>query len=345
MDASTRNLALAAVGGTLWTVVPTLDGVLPWIWSLAPVAPVLLAFGVLECWRRFGDTWGHVGRAGAALASVGLALLAVVALLQQALAGVVAVFAVAPVAASGVLALWIGSAFLAVPLRRAAVVGTLGAFAFVLALPVSGLVNVVFGPAGLGLGPRTVHVGLGFYGVAWVWLATRLARTTRDTETARVVASASTRPPVVESPQRVVAALVGVAVAALGAVGLLPLGAPGGTPFTGETALIDAIHATLGTGGVLAAAAGVRHARSYNRVGGVAFLVLASLPFLPGRTPLALTFVDLVVYAPAAVVTLGVGVAASGPDESVLQPADADGHVRDGGEEADDEDGGADRER
>lgn len=308
MDTSARNLALAAVGGTLWAVVPALDGIVPWIWSVAPVAPVLLAFGVFECWRRYRDTWGRLGRAGAALAWVGLVLLAVAALLQQALAGLVAVFAVAPVAASGFLSLWVGSTFLAVVLRRAAVVGLAGAVAFVLALPASSVLNVV-GPAA---------IGIGFYGVAWVALAVRLSGTSQETPPAQVVASGMRSGFVVESPQRVVAAVVGLAVAVLGAVALLPLGALGGTPFTGESALLDGIHAVLGAAGVLAAVAGDRCACAYNRVGGAAFLVLAALPFLSGPTPLGLTFVDLVVYAPAAVVTLGVGFAASGATESGL---------------------------
>lgn len=343
MDSSARNLALAAVGGTLWTVVPALDGPLPWVWSVAPIAPVLLTFGVLECWRRYRATWGRVGRAGAALAWVGLALLAVAALLRQALAGLVAVFVVAPVAAAGFLALWAGSTFLAVVLRRSNVVGTVGALAFVLALPASGLVNVVFGPAGLGLGPSTAPSGLGFYGVAWTALAVRLSRT--RTTPGRVIASGPSDGLVVESPQRVVAAAVGLAVAVLGVVGLLPLGAPGGTPFTGESAVLDAVHAALGATGVLAAVAGDRYARSYNRAGGAAFLVLAAVPFLPGSTPLGLTFVDLVVYLPAAVLTLGAGFAAPGTPESPSKLSDADGDVGHDGEDADGEYRGADRGR
>jgi len=347
MDASTRNLTLAAVGGTLWAVVPTLDGPLPWVWSVAPVAPALLGFGVLECWRRYGRTWGDAGRAGAVLASVGLAMLAAGVLLRQALAGFVGVFAVAPVAAGGALALWLGSVFLSASLRRVGVVGTPGALAFVLALPVGGLVNVVLGPARLGPGPGAVRVTLGFYGAAWVGLAIRLARTPRGAGPGDAIAAELTRDAVAERPQRVVAAVVGLAVAALAAFGLLPLGVPGGTPFAGESLLLDALHAVLGTAGVLAAASGERRARSYNRLAGAAFLALAALSLVPGPASLPLTVVDLVVYVPAAVVTLtaGVAAAAGGADGSVLQSSGVDGDVRDDDQETDDEDGRADRGR
>ncbi|WP_336038137.1 hypothetical protein [Halobacterium yunchengense] len=343
MDASARNLAAAAVGGTLWAAVPALDGTVPWVWSLAPLAPVLLAFGVLECRRRYGDGWGQFGRAGAALAGVGLALLAVGALLRQALAGLVAVFAVGPVAAGGFLALWVGSTFLAVALRRADVLGRPGAVAFVLALPASLLVNVFLGSAGLGLGRGVVRASPGFYGLAWVGLAVRLSRT--GPTAARGTVSGPSAGSAVGSPQRVVAALVGVAVAVLGAAGLLPLGAPDGTPFTGESAPLDGVHAALGAAGVLAALAGDRYARWYNRAGGAALLALAALPFLPGRTPFGLAFVDLVVYVPAAVVTLGVGFAAGSATGSGPQRSGADDDVRGGGEQADAEDGRADRRR
>ncbi|CQH57655.1 uncharacterized protein HHUB_2576 [Halobacterium hubeiense] len=343
MDASRRNLALAAVGGALWAVVPPLDGTVAWVWSVAPVAPVLVAFGVLECWRRYRADWGRVGRAGAALSWMGLALLTVAALLQQALAGLVAVFAVAPVAVSGALALWAGAAFLAVVLRRAGVVDRVGAAAFVLALPASAVLNAVLGPAALGLAPVSLPVGLGLYGVAWVALPVRLSRTSESAARAPPSTAAASSESVLESPERVVAAAVGLAVGVLTAAGVVPFGVPGGTPLTGETAVLDAIHATLGVAGVLAAVAGARYASWYDRLGGVAFLALAALPFFPGQTPFGLAFVDLVVYVPAAVVTLGVAAAAAGGD-SPLQLSGVDDGVRDGGEDADGENGRADRE-
>ncbi|WP_197425453.1 hypothetical protein, partial [Halobacterium sp. CBA1126] len=289
-------------------------------------------------------TGGRVGRAGAALSWLGLALLTVAALLQQALAGLVAVFAVAPVAVGGALALWAGSAFLAVVFRRAGVAGRVGGAAFVLALPASAVLNVVLGSANLGLAPGSLSVGVGLYGVAWVALAVRLSRTSESAARAPRTTAEAGRESVVESPERVVAAAVGLAVGVLAAAGVLPFGVPGGTPFTGETALLDAIHATLGVAGVLAAVAGTRYAAWYDRLGGVAFLALAALPFFPGRTPFGLAFVDLVVYVPAAVVTLGVAAAAAGGD-SPLQLSDADESVRDGSEETDGENGRADRGR
>lgn len=343
MESATRNLALAAVGGTLWAVVPALDGTVPWIWSVAPVAPVLLSFGVLECWRRYHATWGRAGRAGAALAGLGLALLTVAALLRQALAGIVAAFVVAPTAVAGFLALWAGSTFLAVVLRRAGVLGTVGAVAFAAALPVSVPANVVFGPAALGLGPSVVPAGFGVYGLAWAGLAIRLFRASRATPPE--IASGPGDATVLDSPQRVVACVVALAVGALGVLGVVPLGGPFDPPFAGETATLDATHALLGVTGVLAAVVGERYARSYNRLAGVAFLALAALPFLPGPAGVGLAFVDLVVYLPAAALTLGTGFAASDGAGSRSEPSSADEDVRDGGEEADGEDRGADRGR
>ncbi|MFC7165549.1 hypothetical protein [Halospeciosus flavus] len=157
--------------GLLWTALPALDGPLPTVVLLAPLIPPLLGFGVLEVWSRYREAYGTAGRVGVALSALGLCFVFVPALLYattdfgtQPLGALV----LAIPAGVGVFSLWAGTVSLALALRNCGVVGTPLAVAFALALPASLLVNALMTPA--------LGVGVGVYGLAWVAVATRLAR-------------------------------------------------------------------------------------------------------------------------------------------------------------------------
>lgn len=308
VTARVRNLTLAALGGLGWALVPLLDGIWPEYWSVVPAVPPLLGFGLLELRRRYQGLWGRSGRIATVLVAVGLFCLLIAAVLRATLVGLFAVFVVAPSAVAGFVSLGLGSAFLAVALHRLGVLSTPGAAAFALALPVSPLVNAVIGVVLRAHG--FTWIGLGVYGLAWIALAYHLYH-------AEGVEPTGVERGAVPRAQRAVATFVGSVVALLGLAGFLPMGFLSGTPFAGQSALLDGFHVLVGLFGVVAGVTSERTARRYNVLAGIAYvavsavplLLMFDLPLLPDVVPFSLNLPDMVLHLPAGLVSLGVAAA------------------------------------
>ncbi len=314
-DPRTRNALLAALGGLLWTALPALDGPLPTVVLLAPLIPPLLGFGVLEVWSRYREAYGTAGRVGVALSALGLCFVFVPALLYattdfgtQPLGALV----LAIPAGVGVFSLWAGTVSLALALRNCGVVGTPLAVAFALALPASLLVNALMTPA--------LGVGVGVYGLAWVAVATRLARP------AEASADVTPRSRLDVSPHRLVAGIVGLVLVGVGAPGLLLwydgiastyIHTAGTTQF-----VVNVLHVVLGAGTLGAGAVSAHAARLSLRVVAVVCLGTVVAAVAPVWPPVA--GLVLGVYLGLALVSgiVGFGVAGPVPERDPAGPGD-----------------------
>lgn len=293
--------ALAVLGGLAWALIPVGVAAVPALLDVVALAPVLVAFGLLELHRRYGSTASTTGTAGTVVVGVGLAAAAVAGVANALYPdGVLKVLVVGvPVVTAGIL-LVVGSALLAYELWRLRAVPTPLAVAFAVALPASVAVNAVVAPA--------LDAGIGLYGLAWAALGAHLYRTADGRPTV-----AEPRSPPVElpfGPQVGVAGLASLALALFGLAGFVPLGPVNTAAFVGMTPVLDALHLGIGVVGLVVAAFGGDHARWFNRIAGPVFLVLAAAQFAGLFHAVGLYAVHwtvVVLYLP-----LGVGLTAVG---------------------------------
>lgn len=271
-----RRLALATLGGTL----------VPFAWALWEVAaayvgvtvivPVLLGFGLIEIHSRYRDAYGSTGRAGIVLTAIGLALLALSVLSYVASPpGLVLVFILAVPVAAGAVTLVLGSGLLALSLYRIGLLSTPAAICLAVGAPLAPLLPTVIDPLLGGFAPRGLAAVLSGlpYGVGWLLTARELRMTkgeivSRPTDGARI------------RPHSLAAGIVGVTYLALGVGSLLPLGPVSGTPWVGNSVVLDSFHLLAGLAGV---AVGTRQheraARSYARiVGACSLLIVLAFP-------------------------------------------------------------------
>lgn len=322
------------VGGVLCSFALALDDVAPDYVGLAVVVPVLLGFGVVEIYRRYGGQYGSTGRAGVVLTGVGLGFLLVAVLLFAVVPpGLLVVVLVAVPGFTALTALAVGSALLATALYRLGVVSAPTAALLGLGVPATPLVGALLAALAVALlgpaAPPGVVPGLSGapYGVGWLLTGYRLWHTSDGTPEAagRHVPpdgdhETAGRDIAVEmSPQLVSAALVGGVFALLGAARFLPLGPLSGTPWVGRSLWLDVGHLLAGVVGLgVAALRNVRAARRYNQVVGAVAMLLVVLTFVSVfqdvralrwlvAARLDLNVPDAVLYLPASVVLLAVG--------------------------------------
>jgi MFS family permease len=325
-----HRAALTMVGGVLWSVVLALDDIAPDLVGLAAVVPVLIGFGVLELYGRFGDRYGSAGRAGVALTGFGLgSLLIAVVLYATSPPALVAVLLVAVPGVTGAATLALGSALLAVALYRLGVLDLPVALLLGLGVPLTPLVGALLAAA-VGAGtaltaavPGGVVTGLGGvpYGVAWVSIGRRLRRTAGDDRRARAADDTRT---IEVHPHAVTAVVVGGTLVLLSAGRFLPLGPLSGTPWVNQSLALDVGHLLAGTAGVAVGVVGnTRAARAYDRAAGLLFLSLVALTLLGtfqdvrwlsplARDLLDLNLPDVLLHLPAGVVLAVVGFGVDG---------------------------------
>jgi len=302
-----RRLALASLGGAfvplawaLWETAREYVGV-------AVVVPVLLGFGLIEIYSRYGDAYGSTGRAGVILTAIGLALLALSILMYVASPpGLVLVFILAVPVVAGVGTLVLGSGLLALALHRIGLLSTPAAISLAVGAPLAPLLPIALDPLLGGVAPRglvAVLSGLP-YGLGWVLTARKL-RTTNKEFVDRPADGSGIQ------PHPLAAGVVGVTFLALGAGWLLPLGPISGTPWVGRSVVLDTFHLVAGlVGTYVGARQHERGARSYARiVGTCSFLIVIAFPvgITVGFRPFSMTVVRAILYFAAAFLLVPLG--------------------------------------
>lgn len=316
-----RRAVLTVVGGALLSVVLALDDVARDLVGFAVVVPVLIGFGVLEIYGRYDDRYGATGRAGVVLAGVGLAFLLVTALLYAASPpGLIVVVLVGVPGITGVVALALGSVLLARSLRRLGVVSLPVAVLLGAGVPLAPLVAALLAAAaeraGFSGSAAGVLAGLSGapYGAGWMLVGYRLLATAGEGR------ADVDRPANADgTPHLVAAAVVGGVFVLLGAGAFLPLGPLSGTPWNGQSPVLDAGHLLVGAAGLALAAAGdAKRARAFDRTAGLLALSLVALTLLGtfldvrglrwlAAARLVLNGPDLYLYLPAGVVLTAIG--------------------------------------
>jgi len=331
-----RHAVLTMLGGLVWTVVLGVDDVAPGYVGVAVLAPALVGFGVLEVHDRYGDRYGTTGRGGVILTALGLGALLVAVVVYAVLrTGLALYLLVGLPLVVGAVALGVGSALLAVALRRLGVLSLPAALLLGLGVPfvpVAGAaLAAAVGPTGyVPLFPGGVATGFSGvpYGLGWAALGYRLLetadapRTGRDDAMGGDVTGASNREATgrPRSPHRPVVALVGVALTLLGAARFLPLGPLSGTPWVNQSLALDVFHLATGVAGL--AVAGTRDGRlagRYARLVGASYLLLGVgwLPLLALRSAdpirrlvlgaLRLNLPDALLHLPVGLVLVALG--------------------------------------
>lgn len=314
------------LGGVLVPATLSLYNVAPQYFGLAVVVPVLLGFGLIEIYGSDGEAYGSGGKAGLILTSIGLSLL-LVAFLAYAVfpPAFVLTFILAVPVLAGSVSLALGSGLLAISLRRT---GRISQSATVLlglgvpAAPVLGAVlSALFGPT-LPAAVQATIVGIP-YGAGWILTASQLR-----TRGGRDVSQSSSRGGwTTVSPHSLGTGTVGGALVLLSVGRFLPLGPLSGTPWVGESLILDICHLLVGIFGlVVAILIGSERVRDYERIVGIGSFLLVGLTLfgtflgIPGlrwlaASFLALNLLDIILYLPVGLilVTLGFGV---GVDES-----------------------------
>lgn len=289
IDTTSHRHAVAAVaGGVLVSAGLALDDVAPDFVGLAVVVPVLLGFGVLEIYGRYRSSYGPVGRAGVILTGAGLALLLVAILLFAVTPPVFyAVFLVAIAGVPALAALGLGSAFLAITLRRVDLVRVPTAVLLAIGVPLWPALTVLAGGVDGGpvLGPAvTAGVLSAFagapYGLGWTLVGYRLWETAGGGYAPEGV---EPKQGVGVSPQVVTAGLVGGIVVLLNAGRFVPLGPLSTTPWVDHSLPLDVGQLSIGVVGVVVAAHGdARLARRYNQVVGLLAVLLVAVVYVGG---------------------------------------------------------------
>lgn len=313
-----RHAVLTVIGGALFSVALGLDDVAPDSVGLAVVVPVLLGFGVLEVYGQYADRYGSAGRAGVALTAVGLGFVLVAVLLYAVLpSGLLAAVLVGVSGATGAVSLALGSALLAVALRRVGLVGRPTAALVGLGVPAIPIAGAALAAAATPVGasvPAGVLPGLAGtpYGVGWMLVGRRLWPATSAPRAVEPPRSMDVSPPVV------VSAVVGGALFLISVGRFVPLGPLSGTPWVNQSLALDVGHLVVGAAGVAVAIGRDRRlARTYARAAGPLALALVGLtvlgtfaevePFLGAARPLDLNAPDVFVHLSAGVVLVVIG--------------------------------------
>jgi hypothetical protein len=302
-----QRLALTTLGGVLvplaWVLWETARAYV----GVAVVVPVLLGFGLIEIHARYGDSAGSTGRAGVVLTAIGLALLALSILAYVAAPPtLVLVFILALPVVAGVVTLVLGSGLLAIALHRIGLLSMPAAICLALGAPLAPLLPIALDPLLGGAAPRglsPVLAGLP-YGVGWVLTAHEL-RTTERQPVDRHAADSGI------GAHSLAAGVVGVTYLALGAGWLLPLGPISGTPWVGNSTVLDAFHLVAGLAGVFVGTRGdAQRARTYAKVvGSCSLSIVVAFPvgLAVGFEPLFLSVIGIVPYLPAGLVLAPLG--------------------------------------
>lgn len=169
------------VGGTLWAIIPLVDGVYPLYMKTLAVVPALLILTVYGIWTRYRESISRVDVASLAL---GFGVLTVVALWNATISdgNLAATFVIGGTALFGLLLAGIGSLLLAYRLRSAGRISRWIAILFAVALPLDPLFNALVTPL--------IGAGLSLYGLAWfamgflLWQGAHPAGRVRTAQTA-----------------------------------------------------------------------------------------------------------------------------------------------------------------
>lgn len=299
-----RRLVLATLGALLIpAVLPLWETARAYV-GVAVVVPVLLGFGLIEIHSRYGDDAGSTGRAGLLLTALGFGLLALTILLYAVSPpALILTFLLALPFVTGVVALSLGSGLLALALYRIGLLSAPTAACLALGAPLAPLLPIPLDPL-LGEGWLSTALASLPYAVGWL-LTVRALRTTAERTIDRPAEGAEI------GPHSLAAGVVGVVYLALGAGWLLPLGPISGTPWVGNSVVLDAFHLFAGLVGLFVGARGDDpRARTYAKlVGSCSLLIVAAFPLglAVGFQPLALSVTGLVLYLPAGLLLAPLG--------------------------------------
>lgn len=302
-----RRLALAMLGSLLVPAVLPLWQTTREYVGVGVVVPVLLGFGLIEIHARCGDTLRSTGRAGLLLTAVGFGLLVLTILLYAVSPpALVLAFLLALPFVAGVVALSLGSGLLALALRRTGLLSAPAAVCLGLGAPLAPLLPIALDPLLGEVAPLGLSAALASLPYAVGWLLTTRALRTADER-------AIDRPAdgVEIGPHSLAAGVVGVVYLALGAGWLLPLGPISGTPWVGNSVVLDSFHLVAGIAGVFVGARGDDpRARTYAKVvGACSLLIVVAFPvgLAVGVWPLSLSVTGLVLYFPAGLLLAPLG--------------------------------------
>lgn len=283
------------------------------------IVPVLLGFGLIEIHSRYGDDAGSTCRAGLLLTALGFGLLLLAVLLYAASPpSLILVFVLALPLVAGIVALSLGSGLLALALYRIGLLSMPTATCLGLGVPLAPLLPTAFDSLVGEIAPRGLPAALASFPYAVGWLLTvRALRTTDEQSIDRPAEGAKI------GPHSLAAGVVGVTFLLLGAGWLLPLGPISGTPWVGNSVVLDSFHLVAGLAGVVGARGDDPRARTYAKVVGTASLLLVVTFFLGlgvGFLPLSLSVVGLVPYLPAGLLLAPLGFLVDVDDSTAEAP-------------------------